>query len=86
MVWVYFSFTGSGKRLIIEGKMNGTIYHEILDDNYLLKANDRQENGCSAGQQSQAYGQGNIVVVSATESKGNVVVKSVARRKIKQII
>ena len=39
MVWG-FSFAGTGKLHIIEGKMNGAMYRGILNDDLLLSVND----------------------------------------------
>ena len=34
-LWGYFSVAGTGRRIRIEGKLNGANYREILDENLL---------------------------------------------------
>ena len=38
MLWGCYSVAGTGRLVRIEGKMNGTKYREILDENLLLSA------------------------------------------------
>ena len=40
MLWRCFSVAGTGKLVRIEGKMNGSKYSEILDENLLQSAQD----------------------------------------------
>jgi uncharacterized membrane protein len=35
MLWGYFSAAGTGRLVRIEGKMNGAMYRETLDENCL---------------------------------------------------
>ena len=40
MLWGCFSAAGTGSLVPIEGKMNGALYREILDENLLQRAQD----------------------------------------------
>jgi hypothetical protein len=40
MLWGYYSVTGTGRLVWIEGKMNGATHREILDENLLQRAQD----------------------------------------------
>ena len=40
MLWGYFSAAGTGRLVRFEGKMNGAIYNEFLDENLLQSAQD----------------------------------------------
>ena len=40
MLWGCFSVAGTGRLVMIDGKMNGEKYREILDENMLRRAQD----------------------------------------------
>jgi hypothetical protein len=49
-----FQAAGTGRLVMIEGKMNGTKCREILDENLLQSAQDQDNTGVASGQVSMS--------------------------------